>query len=156
RCVRCPPARARRSSRAAGRAAWRWSRTPGRRRCGACVWARASLRLRWGGSCPDESVDLARSARAEKRALQLVLLGVDGRVERARRDALPHHVRRDAGTDDRRPELRPGRGASAVRVEAVTERALRSVREEAVRATPAPAEPGVERVDVQVASVAVE
>src|SRR5438067_4676345 len=82
---------------------------------------------------------------------------VGGLVVGAGRRALPHHVRRDAGTEDRRAVLRAVAGRMrTVRVEAVTEDARVRVRQEAVLADPARAVLRVERVDVEIAPERVE
>ena len=92
-----------------------------------------------------------RSGAARRRAA--------GRARRRRpeRVALPHHVRRHAGADDRGPvALALADRVAAVGVEAVTEGARALVHEEAVLALPAGAVGRVERVDVEVAPERVE
>ena len=89
--------------------------------------------------------------------MRSVRLRVPGRVERARRQALPHDVGDDARADHGRAIASALAGSfRPVRIEAVAECSARVMGEEAVLALPADAVPGAERVDVDVPSVRVE
>src|SRR5205823_637670 len=123
-----------------------------RRKSARCSAPRSSTVPSVAASC------LVRLALVVLQPRDLEIRGlVGGLVVGAGGRALPHHVRRDAGTEDRRAVLRAVAGRMCtVRVEAVTEDTRVRVRQEAVLADPARAVLRVERVDVEIAPERVE